>query len=193
VTTSAHGDNQRLEQDPLTQLPVDFTAFFTSRQHTYLKWAQQLLRNRHDAEDAVQNAGIILYRKWDLALSHANYEAFAFKIVRDAVYDLRRARHRIARINTAAANNARINAGSDQLHRQKDYDLLDRAMETLSRTDPLQADCLRLQSTGQTGEGIATMLGITPGSARVLLTRGRHTVQQLLTSYRADERSEDRT
>ena len=156
----------KISQDPHDRLGLTFTAFFTILQHTYLAWAQQVLGNRWDAEAAVQNAGSTIHRKWDTLLTHAHYEALAFKIVHDCVCDFRPTPQRLA---------------VGQQTRPTDQELLVRAIRELAQSEPLQADCLRLSIAQLSLDTIGRTLGTAATSADLLLHRARTTVQRLIT------------
>lgn len=181
---SGSGGEQQVQPDPIEGLPADFTEFFLEVQHSYIAYAYQALRNRQDAEDAVQTAGMKIHAKWDEILSHANPRALAHRILGGVVKDYNRSRIRAARNLQAAARDVALGRDYvEQIRHLGTYDALDRAMEELAEREPVQAECVRLRVAGLTYEEIATTLGITAGTARVYYCRGRQLAKQLADAY----------
>lgn len=54
----------------------------------------RIVANAHDAEDAMQNALLIIWKRWDRVLTHPSPEALVLKICIDAAYDVTRCRRR---------------------------------------------------------------------------------------------------
>ncbi|MFE1173233.1 RNA polymerase sigma factor [Streptomyces sp. NPDC058773] len=177
---SGYGDGQEWHPDPMDRLRADFTTFFKEVQYPYLGYAMQLLRNRQDAEDAVQIAGMKIHAKWDEFASHPNLRALGLRVLRDAIKDYLRSRYRANRRDRAAATEAGLHQSCvDQIWHLGTYDALDRAMDELARREPLQAECVRLRVAQLSYEEIAEILGITPGTARTYYSRGRKLAKEL--------------
>ncbi|MGW6919059.1 RNA polymerase sigma factor [Kitasatospora sp. NPDC054939] len=166
--------------DPVDRLPVDFTGFYVQEQSGYLRYARQRLRHREDAEDAVQNAGATLYRNWQRALGSADPKAFAFKILKDAVADVLRERHRTERKRLRVIAQRNPDTSQDELDELAELDALDRAMEELGRAAPIQADVVRLRQAGRSYLEIGSALGIAHTTARTYYSLGRRHLDYLL-------------
>ncbi|MFI6448536.1 RNA polymerase sigma factor [Kitasatospora sp. NPDC050543] len=181
MTTPNPGDSQGLQSDPIDALRVDFAAFFTSEHPGWLRYAQQRLRHRPDAEDAVQNAGVTLYRKWDRALRSADIKAFAFKVVKDAVTDTLRERVRTEdKARKLAAQPESPDTGRAELDRLDDRDAVDRAMAQLAEISPIQAEIVRMRQAGLKYPQIGEALGIAHTTARTYYSLGWRALQYLL-------------
>ncbi|MGW4893675.1 RNA polymerase sigma factor [Kitasatospora sp. NPDC004240] len=166
--------------DALDRLPVDFTAFYCEEHPGYLRYARQRLRHHEDAEDAVQNAGAVLYRNWRRALSSANLEAFAFKILKDAVADIMRERRRTERKRLRVIAQRDPDTSQNEFDELAELDILDRAMEDLGRAAPIQADVVRLRQAGRSYPEIGNALGIAHTTARTYYSLGRRHLEYLV-------------
>ncbi|MFF2041521.1 RNA polymerase sigma factor [Kitasatospora sp. NPDC058170] len=180
VNTPGPGEDQGVRADPLDGLPVDFAAFFTQENPGYLRYAQQRLRHREDAQDAVQSAGAVLYKNWRRALSSADLKAFAFKIVKDAVTDVLRERRRAERKRLRVIAQFRPDTGHGELDELAELDALDWAMEELVQASPVQADVVRLRQAGLSYPDIGRALGIAHTTARTYYSLGRRHLEYLL-------------
>ncbi|MFD8085355.1 RNA polymerase sigma factor [Kitasatospora sp. NPDC059722] len=173
------------ESGAIEQLPVDFAAFFTSEHPAWLRYAHQRLGHRADAEDAVQNAGLVLYRRWARALSSQDLRAFAFDVVEEAVHDVLRQHARIRRnlvdlgLEPISELPGQESTEIDQFAKR---DLLARAMARLAEHSPIQAEVVRLRQTHESYHDIAELLGITQTTARTYYSLGCRSLEHLLLS-----------
>ncbi|MFD8751605.1 RNA polymerase sigma factor [Kitasatospora sp. NPDC059577] len=180
MNTPGPGEERGLRADPLGDLPNDFEAFFTRENLGYLRYAQQRLRHREDAQDAVQNAGATLYKNWRRALASADPQAFAFKVVKDAVVDVLRDRRRTERKRLRVIAQRRPDTSQDELDELAELDALDWAMDELARAAPVQADVVRLRQAGLSYHDIGRSLGIAHTTARTYYSLGRRHLEYLL-------------
>ncbi|MGA5820182.1 RNA polymerase sigma factor [Kitasatospora sp. NPDC094028] len=180
MSTPGPGEERALRADPLADLPADFEAFFTHENPGYLRYAQQRLRHREDAQDAVQNAGAALYKNWRRALASADPQAYAFKIVKDAVVDVLRDRRRTERKRQRVIAQRRPDTSQDELNELAELDALDWAMDELARAAPVQADVVRLRQAGLSYPDIGRALGLAHTTARTYYSLGRRHLEYLL-------------
>ncbi|MFC8717066.1 RNA polymerase sigma factor [Kitasatospora sp. NPDC057198] len=78
-------------------IPNTLEVFIRTNFRTWLRVAMTILRSREDAEDAVQNAQLTMYRRWDRILNLATPDemrALAISMVKDSAIDAARARTR---------------------------------------------------------------------------------------------------
>ncbi|MEV7026167.1 sigma-70 family RNA polymerase sigma factor [Kitasatospora sp. NPDC093558] len=191
-TTPGPGEEHDVRTDPLDGLPADFEAFFTRENPGYLRYAQQRLRHREDAQDAVQNAGAALYQNWRRALASADPQAFAFKILKDAIVDVLRERHRAERKRLRVIAQRRPDTSQDELEELAELDALDWAMDELARSAPVQADVVRLRQAGLSYPDIGRALGIAHTTARTYYSLGRRHLEYLLENASGGESGEGR-
>jgi RNA polymerase sigma factor (sigma-70 family) len=160
VTDSSGREHELIEP---AELPTDFEAFFAAHKSTFLRTAGSRLRDPHDADEALMEAAVAMYRKWERILAHANPMALANRILSDAITDFYRRRARIADRERSCATPPT----SSYLMELRSHDQLDRAMDELEKTAPIQASCVRLRYlVGLEYEDVAHRLGITPGAAK---------------------------
>ncbi|MBV6699098.1 RNA polymerase sigma factor [Kitasatospora aureofaciens] len=180
LNTPGPDEDHEVRTDPLDRLPADFEVFFTRENPGYLRYAQQRLRHREDAQDAVQNAGTALYQNWRRALASADPRAFAFKILKDAIVDVMRERRRAERKRQRVIAQHHPDTSQDELDELAELDALDWAMEELARSAPVQADVVRLRQAGLSYPDIGRALGIAHTTARTYYSLGRRHLEYLL-------------
>jgi len=80
--------------DPLAGGPMSFESFFAVRSRRLLDLAWLITRNSEDARDAVQDALVGLYRRWDALPSGDEFEAYVHRSVVNACLTVVRRRPR---------------------------------------------------------------------------------------------------
>ncbi|MFD7590884.1 RNA polymerase sigma factor [Kitasatospora sp. NPDC059811] len=185
MTTPFSGDDQEvLEQDSVRSLALDFTVFYVEEEVRWLRYALGKLRNRADAEDAMQDAGIRLYEKWDRALGGPDVravQAFAWKLVRDAVADTFRRRGRAdAKTAKLIRHTGPEGTGHEPMDQLVDRDALRWALEELATAYPVQAEVVRLRQLAVDYPTIALVCDIAPSTARTYYSLGTRHMEYLL-------------
>ncbi|GHB68164.1 hypothetical protein GCM10010377_68850 [Streptomyces viridiviolaceus] len=163
-------------------LPTDFEVFFARHKSEFLRIAGARLRDPHDADEALMDAAMTMYRKWPRILAHANPIALAHRILDAAIIDFyrRRARTTDREITCGQLAYADVPTADDLLH-LRGHDRLDRVLADLEQRAPLQANCVRLRYLAELDFGqIATRLGITPGAARTNVHLGLKKLHDLM-------------
>lgn len=150
-------------------LPADFEVFFAQHKLTFLRTAGSRLRNPRDAEDALMDAALTMFRKWERIQAHANPMALAHKIVSEAAIDFYRRRARVARHEQTRSSPP----DASYVMELGSHHLLDNALEALESTAPLQANSVRLRHLVDLSyEDVAQRLNITVGAARTNVSLG---------------------
>lgn len=146
-----------------------------------------ITRNAEDAEEALQEALAMLWRRWDQILRHANPEALIFRICINAAYDVirRNARHRR---NAAAAlvegaswsrwfrRTPRTPVEAAESSEQETA--VSQAIARLSRNQAIAVVMRLLQD--KSFEDVAEAIGCGAVTARKHLERGRERLRILL-------------
>ncbi|MFB7764253.1 RNA polymerase sigma factor [Streptomyces xiamenensis] len=159
------------------RLPTDFEVFFTQEQRRLLAYAVLYLRDRRDAEEAVLEAGALIFRKWRTVLAHAKPMALVYKIMRDVTRDFYRRSARLREIPVADPPD------SAYLYELRSHEPLDTAMDTLRHAAPLQAECVTMRHLMQLEYvEISDRLDITPGAARTNVSLGLVRLRELMTT-----------
>jgi RNA polymerase sigma factor (sigma-70 family) len=142
----------------------------------------RIVRNPHDAEDAMQDALLTMAKRWDRICKHASPQSLVLKICIDAAYDLTRRtlrKHRTVSLDEshgeltdsvqspaeeaiAGEQHAEIVAAIHRLPRQQGTAMLMRAVQ------------------GQSYESIAAALGCTEATARKHVARSREKLRTWL-------------
>ncbi|MGW3118490.1 RNA polymerase sigma factor [Streptomyces sp. NPDC001107] len=164
------------------ELPTDFEVFFSRHKGEFLRVAATRTRNSHDADEAVMDAAVVMYRKWPRVLAHPNPIALAHRILENAIADFYRRRARTAdrEISYGELSYADVPTADDLLL-LRDHDQLDRALADLDRRAPLQANCVRLRYFAELGYSeIATRLDITLNAARTNVHLGLKNLNHLI-------------
>ncbi|MGW7538754.1 RNA polymerase sigma factor [Amycolatopsis sp. NPDC054798] len=158
--------------------PQDFIAFHDAHRLNFVKYARFRGLSWHDAEDAVSDAFVLLYRARDKLMASDRPEAFAFKVLRDAIADFCRQKdrrpHPAGLTDDDQLSNARPDDQFSMLCTLLDFE---RALERLPAR---QADCLRLSALlDQDTRTIAQYLGIGESTVRSHLNHARQSLAAL--------------
>jgi RNA polymerase sigma-70 factor (ECF subfamily) len=142
----------------------------------------RVLRNPHDAEDALQNALACIWKQWTRLERHANPRALVLKICADAAIDQLRRRNRSAVQSIASGLAESLTTPQvrpdEELIRQE---MLDDIMEAVSRLSRNQAIAVVMRFIqDESYENIAAALGCGPATARKHIARGREKLERQL-------------
>lgn len=158
--TETSGRNELIEP---AEFPTHFEEFFAAHKNEFLRTAGARLRDVHDADEAVMEAAVSMFRKWERIRAHPNPMALANRILHNAVTDFYRRRARITEHEQLVA----AVPTSAYLMALREHDRLDRALDELGKKAPAQANCVRLRHLLELEyDEIARRLNITPGAAK---------------------------
>jgi RNA polymerase sigma factor (sigma-70 family) len=174
---------------PMTGLPVDFAAFHQMHRPAYVRWAQAHLRNRADAEEAVDCAFEQLALSWRQVLSMENPAAYAWRVMKNRTIDAARARgRRPALMDTAAFETAALCGAVDPIDQLEENLSLYRAISELPER---QQDVVVLRyCLDYTVSEVADHLGISDAGVRSTARHAKRRLQEALglnEEGRADE------
>ncbi|MFF9490239.1 RNA polymerase sigma factor [Streptomyces sp. NPDC014676] len=163
-------------------LPNDFEVFFARYKGDFLRITGSRLRDPHDADEALMDAAVVMYRKWPRILAHANPIALAHRILDNAITDFYRRRARTAGREVSHSEFSYADVPTaDDLMLLRGHDRLDRALADLDQRAPLQANCVRLRYLTELDfTEIATRLGITPSAAKTNVHLGLKKLHHLM-------------
>jgi RNA polymerase sigma-70 factor (ECF subfamily) len=175
-------DEQDFGVIELAELPTDFEAFFTRYKPEFLRITGARLRDPHDADEALMDAAVVMYRKWSRILVHPNPIALAHRILDSAIIDFYRRRTRMTNREIVYGELTYADVPTvDDLLFLRGHDRLDRALAELDQRAPLQASCVRLRYLTELDFGeIATRLSITPGAAKTNVHLGLKKLAHLI-------------
>ncbi|MEU2856764.1 RNA polymerase sigma factor [Streptomyces syringium] len=164
---------------PMTGLPADYRAFHELYRAIYVHWAEFFLGNRHDAEEAVDQAFEELYIAWAEVLSQESPRAYAWAVVRHRTIDCARARKRRPTVvDTAAFETTALRNAVDPIG-ELEHSLS--VFEAIHALPERQHDVIvLLHCMGHTTNEVADIMGITPGGVRSAARFARHRLRQSL-------------
>ena len=145
-----------------------------------LAYLVRLLGDRHDAEDACQDALLRAYRAYARLKPGSNARAWLYKIATNTALNALRRRRRAA-LRTADVDLDRLSE-SDSLERREDLRAIARAVESLP---PKQRAALMLrQFHGMDYAAVASALGCSQPSARANVYQAIRRLRQALANDR---------
>lgn len=149
----------------------DVEAFYAATYSRLVTVVGLVAQDRHDAEEAVQDAFIRLIGKWDTVSRYDDPEAWVRKVALGFVSNRRR------KISRGIRAFARHGAAAEIAPPTGDAVDLQRALDRLPRQ---QREVLVLQDLGLTIDAIADHLGVPAGTVKSRLSRARAALAPLL-------------
>jgi RNA polymerase sigma-70 factor (ECF subfamily) len=146
------------------------------------RFARNLARNPHDADDVVQVALERALRNLDQWRSDARLDSWMFKIIRNAWIDELRSRGRRSRIFVAAE--AGENVGDATLDREVELMSVQSAMMKLPEEQRTAVSLVLVE--GLSYKEAAGVLDIPIGTLTSRLARGREALQSMLAAPQGD-------
>jgi RNA polymerase sigma-70 factor, ECF subfamily len=134
----------------------------------------RIVRNAQDAEDALQDALLIVWKRWDYVVSHPAPQSLVLKICIDAAYDLTRRSIRRQSVTLSANRSEKASsspAPSDELAAEELHTEIIKAIHRLSRQ---QAQAMLMHVVqGQRYDEVAAAMGCTEATVRKHIARSR--------------------
>jgi RNA polymerase sigma factor (sigma-70 family) len=139
----------------------------------------RIVANAQDAEDAMQNALLIVWKSWERVVTHLNPEALVLKICIDAAYDVTRCRRREQNWKTSRSSSEEqsdpARSPAEQVIQAELYAEVLAAIHRLSRHQAI-ATLMRVCEELPYSE-IAAAMGCTEATARKHVARARERLQ----------------
>lgn len=153
-------------------VPESFDAFF-EREHGDLFGALFLVtRDRHEAEDLMQEAFLKLWERWDRVVSLEDPTGYLYRTAMNAF----RMRYRRTAVAARRLFKLGIPRGPDPLDVVEDRDHVDRVLRELT---PRQRAALVLtELLGYSTEDAGSLLGVKPVTIRVLVSQARKAARE---------------
>jgi RNA polymerase sigma-70 factor, ECF subfamily len=142
----------------------------------------RVVRDPHDAEDAMQNALSTIWKRWKFVFSHPNPQAVILKICIDAAYDHARRRYRDRRERESLSESTGpADASRTPPQLVQDTELHHELMSAIERLPRNQAIATLLRFVeGQSYGEIAAALGCSEVTARKHISRARSRLKAAL-------------
>jgi RNA polymerase sigma-70 factor, ECF subfamily len=175
----------------LKETPVlrDFEALFASHGPRTKSLALNMLRNRQDAEDAVQDAFLRAYRNREGFRSDAALWTWVYRILLNACYDIGR-----RRAGRSAEQPLDADPAFDIPAPGKDHPLRIALQQALGELSPIYRDVFLLcEVEGYTHREVAGILEIPEGTSKGRLFEARRQLKDMLRATRPGAVDEGRT
>src|SRR2546423_2384202 len=164
-----------ISDSPDASEPLPFEDFFEA-EHSGLFGALALItRDRHEAEELMQDAFLRLWERWDRVSRLEDATGYLYR----TALNLSRSRGRRAAV--ALRRVARPRERADQLAEVEEREATVRALAPLTRRQ--RAAVVLVDAMGLTSEEAGQALGVKASTVRVLLARGRAALRKEWTDH----------
>jgi len=163
--------------------PMDeFMKLVLMLRESMIQTAWRVLHDVHDAEDALQDALAVIWRRWPEIQRHPNPSALALRICADAAIAMLRRRSRLRRREVSEATAEEPSASSaDPLQQLAAEELHRQILDAIGRMPAQQAAAALMRwIQEQPYAEIAAALGCSEATARKHVARGRQRLSSLL-------------
>jgi RNA polymerase sigma factor (sigma-70 family) len=157
-----------LPREPL----LEFEAFFLEHHESLFRALWLVTRNRHDAEEVMQDAFLRLLERWPAVQAAANPEGYLYRTAMNVV------RSRLRRAAVALRKAVGHLPPDDQMAEVEARDAVVRALAPLPSRQ--RAAVVLTHVLGLTSEQAGEALGIRPVTVRVLAARGLARLREAL-------------
>jgi RNA polymerase sigma factor (sigma-70 family) len=151
--------------------PLSFDAFFAAESQTLFRRMWLVTRDRHEAEEIVQDAFLSLFERWDRATSWEDPTSYLY---RTAFNTWKNRRRRAAR----AVRNALSSDPGDEFEAADTRTIVGAALAHLSPRQ--RAAVVLTELLGFSSEEAARALGVRAVTVRVLASQGRTAMRERL-------------
>lgn len=169
----------------MTESQRNYDRFIGPIEEQMVRSIWRIVRNRQDAEDAMQNALMTAWKRWERVCRHPNPQALVLKFCIDAAYDITRQRLRHGRkyrlMMPPKEPQDKSPTPSQAAVTSEQYHDLIAAIHELPRHQAT-ATLMRIVQ-GQSYRDIATVLGCAEVTARKHVARGRDRLQSALAHF----------
>jgi RNA polymerase sigma factor (sigma-70 family) len=160
-------------RSPPGEASVEFEDFFLEHHEALFRALWLVTRNRHEAEEVMQDAFLRLLERWPAVQAAENPQGYLYRTAMN-VY-----RSRLRRAAVALRKAVHQIPQDDQLIEIEARDAVVRALAPLPARQ--RAAVVLLDVLGLSSEEAGAALGIRPVTVRVLASRGRAALREALT------------
>jgi RNA polymerase sigma factor (sigma-70 family) len=150
--------------------PLEFEAFFLEHHEPLFRALWLVTRNRHEAEEIMQDAFLKLLERWPAVQDAENPEGYLYRTAMNVF------RSRLRRATVALRKAVHQLPPDDQLAEIEARETVVRALAPLPPRQ--RAAVVLMDVLGLTSEQAGEALGIRPVTVRVLAARGRATLRE---------------
>jgi len=161
----------REERAPGLEEPLSFDAFFAAESQTLFRRMWLVTRDRHEAEEIVQDAFLSLYERWERAPSWDDPTSYLYR----TAFNMWKKRARRA---ASAVRNVLAFDPRDEFEAADARTIVGAALAHLSPRQ--RAAVVLTELLGFSSEEAARALGVRAVTARVLASQGRAAMREFL-------------
>lgn len=154
-----------------------FAAVYRANSQKLLRYCQYRLRDRHEAEDVVQEAFVRAWRTMPSTSTESTFYPWLRVVAGNLCTDVLRKRSRSEPM--AAIDPGAVDGGMDRIAEESDRVLVRQALGRLN--DRHRSALMMRESEGLTYDQIAQRTGVTPGTVESLLWRARQALRREFT------------
>ena len=152
--------------------PLEFEAFFLEHHEQLFRALWLVTRNRHEAEEVMQDAFVRLLERWPAVQATGNPEGYLYRTAMNVF------RSRLRRAAVAVRRALGQLPADDQMAEVEARDSVVRALAPLPTRQ--RAAVVLMDVLGLSSEQAGSALGIQAVTVRVLAARGRATLREAL-------------
>lgn len=142
------------------------------------RYAYRFLENRDEAQDAVQEVFVKLWRMRDSMEGIKNIEAFAIRVTRNYCLDRIKTRHTVS-LDVNDYFKDRLSESRDPHEELETSDTMKELGRMMHDLPEPQRSVIRMRDVeGYSNEEVGEILGLTDGNVRVLLSRARKKIRE---------------
>jgi len=142
------------------------------------RYAFRFLENSDEAQDAVQEVFVKLWKIRDQMSKVNNIEAFAVRITRNYCLDKIKTKHTVS-LDVNDYFKDRISEGADPQEELVKSDTMRELGRIVAELPEPQRSVIRMRDVeGYSNEEVGEILGLTPGNVRVVLSRARKKIRE---------------
>lgn len=142
------------------------------------RYAYRFLEDRDDAQDAVQEVFVKLWKMRDSMKDIKNIEAFAIRITRNYCLDKIKTKHTVS-LDVNDYFKDRLSDSRDPHEELEQSDTMKELGRIMQELPEPQRSVIRMRDVeGYSNEEVGEILGLTPGNVRVLLSRARKKIRE---------------
>lgn len=161
----------REQSSPAPDEPLSFDAFFAAESQTLFRRMWLITRDRHEAEEIVQDAFLSLYQRWDRAADWDDPTSYLYRTAFNAW------KKRTRRAARAVRSVLPVDPG-DEFEAADARTVVGAALAHLSPRQ--RAAVVLTELLGFSSEEAARALGVRAVTARVLASQGRAAMREFL-------------
>ncbi|MEW2709250.1 RNA polymerase sigma factor [Streptomyces koyangensis] len=171
--------------------PPDYDQFMREHYPQLMRLSIQRMRTVDDARDALQEAAVMIFKKWEVVSAHPNPVALARDFVRKSCAShYRKIAAEDRKVAKYVSTLGQPVTTADDILALRGMERLDRAWAALEERAPRQAECVRLRYTEEMNNAeIAVELGITVNAVKSSVHLGLASLRKTMENPSGEEES----